>query len=136
MVKGTTNGTVTDLDGKFVIQASPGDILEISYIGYNPLQIKAGTQTFLSIKMTEDTQNLEEIVVVGYGTQKKSDLISAITSVRGKELAEQPVPRVDQLLRGRVAGCRSFSQTEHREPHRVSVSVAATHFPLATNRFM
>ncbi len=104
MVKGTTNGTVTDLDGKFVIQASPGDILEISYIGYNPLQIKAGTQTSLSIKMTEDTQNLEEIVVVGYGTQKKSDLISAITSVRGKELAEQPVPRVDQLLRGRVAG--------------------------------
>ena len=104
MVKGTTNGTVTDLDGKFTLQATPGDILEISYIGYNPLQIKAGTQTTLSIKMTEDTQNLEEVVVVGYGTQKKSDLISAISSVRGQDLIEQPVPRVDQLLRGRVAG--------------------------------
>ena len=86
--------------------------------------------------MTEDTQNLEGNSCRWYGTQKKSDLISAITSVRGKELAEQPVPRVDQLLRGRVAGMQVVQSNGTPGASSVSVSVAATHFPLATNRFM
>lgn len=103
-LKGKTGGTVTDLDGRFTVEAAPGDVLLVSYIGYNPQQVKVGSQSMLKIRLAEDTQHLEEVVVVGYGTQKKSDLISAISSVRGKELTEQPVPRVDQLLRGRVAG--------------------------------
>lgn len=103
-IKGSSSGTVTDIDGNFTLDASPDAILVVTYIGYNPQQIKVGNQSAFRIKLHEDTQNLDEVVVVGYGTQKKSDLISAISSVRGKDLIEQPVPRVDQLLRGRVAG--------------------------------
>lgn len=102
--KGTTNGTVTDLDGKFSLRVTPGATLQISYIGYNTQELKVGEKSVYNITLKEDAEALDELVVVGYGTQKKTDLISAITSVKGEDLLEQPVPRVDQLLRGRVAG--------------------------------
>ena len=104
MVKGTTNGTITDFDGNFSLEVSEGDLLEISYIGYMKQTIRIGKEENLSVTLDEDSKALDEVVVVGYGVQKKTDLISAITSVKGEDLLEQPVPRVDQLLRGRVAG--------------------------------
>lgn len=73
MVKGTTNGTITDMDGHFALEVSSGAILQISYVGYSNFEIKVGNQKNLSITLKEDSEALDELVVVGYGTQKKSD---------------------------------------------------------------
>lgn len=102
--QGTTNGVITDLDGRFALVVSDNSHLNISYVGYNDMNVSVGGKNDLAIVLKEDAELLEEVVVVGYGVQRKTDLISAISTVKGKELTEQPVARVDQLLRGRVAG--------------------------------
>ena len=73
VVKGTTNGTVTDMDGNFVLEVNSGDVLQISFIGYVTQEIKYTGQATLTVNLMEDTQKLEEVVVVGYGTQKESE---------------------------------------------------------------
>ena len=81
IVKGTTNGTVTDLDGKFSLEVTPNDVLEISYIGYTTQEVKVGGQQSINVTLNEDSEQLDELVVVGYGVQKKRDLTGAISSV-------------------------------------------------------
>ena len=103
MVKGTTNGTITDLDGNFSLQAKAGDVLLISYMGYKSQEVKA-TASPMRITLKPDNVMLEEVVAVGYGTMKKSDLTSAITSVSADELLKAPVSGLDQALQGRAAG--------------------------------
>lgn len=79
MVKGTTNGTITDFEGKFTLSNVPeGAILQISYIGYQSMEIKVGNQTSFTIKLKEDSQALDEVVVVGYGSQKKVNLTGSV----------------------------------------------------------
>jgi len=85
VIKGTTNGTVTDLDGKFTVQASKGNILVVSFIGYTTQEVVVnGNQTSYQISLTEDTQTLDEVVVVGFGTQKKVNLTGAVATVDKK----------------------------------------------------
>lgn len=103
MVKGTTNGTITDFDGNFSLQAKSGDVLLISYMGYKSQEVKA-TASPMRITLKPDNVMLEEVVAVGYGTMKKSDLTSAITSVSADELLKAPVSGLDQALQGRAAG--------------------------------
>lgn len=74
MVKGTTNGTITDIDGKFTLEVAKDAILQVSYIGYMNQEIPVGNKSVLSISLQEDTQKLDEVVVIGYGTMKKSDI--------------------------------------------------------------
>ena len=74
VVKGTTNGTITDMDGNFSLEVSPNSILVVSYIGYKDQEIPVNNQTSFNIKLAEDSQALDEVVVVGYGTQKKVNL--------------------------------------------------------------
>lgn len=102
--KGTTNGTVTDIDGKYSIRASEGTILLVSYIGYNPIEIKVGKSAVLQITMKEDTQNLDEVVVVGYGIQKKVNLTGSVSTVNGDDLSLRPVTNATQGLQGMVPG--------------------------------
>lgn len=90
-VKGTTHGTISDLDGKFMLLAKTGDILRISYVGYTPQEIKLTGNQQLRIIMEEDTKRLEEVVVVGYGTQKKVNLTGSVSSITADELANKPV---------------------------------------------
>ena len=105
LVEGTTNGTVTDIDGKFSINASKGNVLNISYIGYQTQTIKLdGSQTVLTIQLGEDTQALDEVVVVGFGSQKKVNLTGAVSTVDNKTLASRPVAQVGQALQGVVPG--------------------------------
>ncbi|MDG3583233.1 SusC/RagA family TonB-linked outer membrane protein [Galbibacter pacificus] len=104
IVKGTTKATVTDFDGIYTIQASPGDILQISYIGYITKEINVGGQTTIDASLVPDTQALDEVVVVGYGTQKKSVVTGAISSVKGEDLEDLPITRVEQSLQGRTSG--------------------------------
>lgn len=101
VVKGTTNGTVTDLDGKFTIQASKSSVLIVSFIGYTPQEFTInGNQTFYQISLAEDTQTLDEVVVVGFGTQKKVNLTGAVATVDKKTLESRPVTSVSQALQG------------------------------------
>ena len=103
-VQGTTKGTVTDLDGNFSITVPEASTLVVSFIGYQAQTIKVTNQTVLNIKLSQDASALEEVVVIGYGTQRKSDLTGSVGSVGAAELSERPSPSLNQALAGRVAG--------------------------------
>lgn len=104
LIKGTANGTQTDFDGKFTLQVSSGNILSISYLGYvtNEISVKIGEDYIIVLE--EDQNQLDEVVVVGYGTQKKAILTSSVSSISSKELTKEPVPNVTQALQGKAAG--------------------------------
>jgi len=104
IVQGTTTGTVTDIDGNFSIAANKEDVLEISYLGYEKMTFTVGDETNLSLKMETDSATLDELVVIGYGAQKKSHLTGAISKVKAEAIDELPVARVDDALVGRVSG--------------------------------
>lgn len=104
LVKNTTNGTVTDVDGKFNIDAMVGDYLVISYIGYEATEIGLSNNLAITISMTKQSIYLNEMVVVGYGQMKKSDLTAAIASVKSKDLIKTSITSIDQGLQGRAAG--------------------------------
>jgi TonB-linked SusC/RagA family outer membrane protein len=104
LVKGTTTGTTSDLDGKYSISAPSNGTLIISFIGYNPTEIVIGNQSVIDVNLTPDLSDLEEVVVVGYGTAKKSQLTGAISSVGSKEIGELPITDARQALQGRAAG--------------------------------
>jgi len=103
-VKGTTNGTITNYDGEFSLNVPEGATLQISYIGYLSQEIRIGNQTIINIVLQEDTQTLDEVVVVGYGVQKKSDVTGSVTSVSKDRLSKLPVTNVLQAVQGAAAG--------------------------------
>ena len=103
MVKGTTNGTITDFEGKFTLSNVPeGAILQISYIGYQSMEIKVGNQTSFTIKLKEDSQALDEVVVVGYGSQKKVNLTGSVGTVDAKVLQSRPITSSTSALQGTI----------------------------------
>lgn len=102
--KGTTNGITTDIDGRFVLIVQPQAVLQISYIGYLTEEISVRNQTTLTITLREDLQNLEEIVVVGYGVQKKENLTGSISAVMGSDLMKRPVGQTSMALQGIAPG--------------------------------
>jgi TonB-linked SusC/RagA family outer membrane protein len=102
--KGTTNGTVTDVDGNFSLQVGNDAVLYISYIGYLSQEINTAGKTTFDVILQEDTQALEEVVVVGYGTQKKATVTGAISSMSSETLIQSPVANVSNALAGRVSG--------------------------------
>ncbi len=106
--KGTTNGTVTDFDGKFTLEVTQGATIILSYIGYLTKEIPVGSQSNLDIQLIEDSQALEEIVVVGYGTMKKSDLTGSVSNVKADKLLNKPATNVGQALAGKAAGVEIF----------------------------
>lgn len=102
-VKGSQAATITDIDGNFSLNAPVGSTLELTSVGYNPLVTKATSKT-LSLKMTPDSQLMDEVVVIGYGTQKKRDLTGAITTVKSEDITLTPGPNPVEALQGKVAG--------------------------------
>ena len=103
VVKGTTNGAVTDFDGNFELDAKVGDVLEISYVGYKTVTVKA-TAKAMNITMQEDTELLDEVVVVGYGSTSKRDLIASVSTVKAEQISNMPVANIAQGLAGRSPG--------------------------------
>ncbi len=104
MIKGTTNGTITDFDGNFSLQAKVGDVLQVSYIGYRPQDIKVVNAGPIKVTLAPDNVQLQEVVAIGYGTMKKSDLTGAVSSIKADDLMKAPVSGLDQALQGRAAG--------------------------------
>lgn len=103
-VKGTTTGTITDLDGKFTINTKNNDVLTISYVGYIEQSVSVAGQTDLKIILKEDSQVLDEFVVVGYGIQKKSDVTGAMINLSSEQLKKMPVTNPLQAMQGKAAG--------------------------------
>ena len=105
LVKGTTIGNVTDMNGSVTLQDVPANaVLEISYIGYTTKEVPVGSQSVINVTLSEDSQALEEVVVVGYGTMKKSDMTGAISSVKAEDLMKRATTSATEALQGKIAG--------------------------------
>ncbi|MCC8154104.1 MAG: TonB-dependent receptor, partial [Tannerellaceae bacterium] len=105
-VKGTTDGTITDVNGSFTLEVPENGILQVTYIGYLAQEIRINNQQVYHITLTEDTQKLDEVVVVGFGTQKKLNLTGAVSAVSGDNLVKRPVSNTATLLQGQIPGLR------------------------------
>lgn len=103
-VKGTADGTITDMDGKFTMNVPIGSTLQISYIGYKMQAVSVGDRNVIAIKLQDDTEALDEVVVIGYGTQKKSSLTASVASVSPQDIMKQVAPSVASALQGRTPG--------------------------------
>lgn len=111
VVKGTTIGVMSDIDGKFALEVPSNAILQISYIGYLTQEITIGNQTSLTIRLVEDSQTLEEVVVVGFGTQKKVNLTGSVGIATAEDLQSRPVATATQALQGLVPGLNISTNT-------------------------
>lgn len=104
--KGTTNGTMTDLDGAFSLNVPNNATLVVSFIGYNSMEVNVAGKSKITVTLKEDTQKLEEVVVVGYGTQKKVTVTGAVTAIGADEITQAPVANISNALVGRLPGVR------------------------------
>ena len=104
VIKGTSTGTATDFDGNYQISAKSGDVILFSYVGYLPVEIRYSGQSTLNVKLTEDTAQLDEVVIIGYGVQKKSKILGSAVRVSGDDLKDNPVSSIDAALQGKAAG--------------------------------
>lgn len=103
LIEGTTQGTITDFDGNFTLNAQEGQTLEVSYMGYRTEHVRVSGSS-LAVVLREDTKTLDEVVVVGYGTQKRSDLTGSVASVKADDVNAVPTSSVAEMLRGQAAG--------------------------------
>ena len=110
--KGTTNGTITDMDGNFTLEVSENSLLVVSYIGYIAQEISVGNQKNIHIRMYENAEALDEVVVIGYGTQRRKDLTGAISSVKTDHLEKESPRSVQDLLRANAAGLQITMSTD------------------------
>lgn len=113
VVRGTSRGTSTNEKGVFVITADAGEMLSFSMVGYKEYAVKVGDETSITIRLVAETLNMNEVIIVGYGTQRRSSLTGAISSINTKAINELPVASVEQALQGRVAG---LTVTNNGEP--------------------
>ena len=125
LVKESSTGTTTDIDGKFRVNAAAGQTLKVSYVGYTTQEIKVSSQSVINIVLKEDLMKLEEVVVVGYGTQKKVNLTGAVSSVTAEELANKPVTSTAQALAGLAPGL-SVLQNSGRPGASANVKIRGT----------
>jgi TonB-dependent starch-binding outer membrane protein SusC len=129
---GTSVGTITDVNGSFVLKMSPTAKLKVSYLGYQTAIVEVGGKTNLSVVLQDDNKLLEEVVVVGYGTQKKSDVTGSVSSINSKSLKEVPVANVAQSMMGRIAGVQ-ISQTSTRPGDATQIRVRGARSLSASN---
>ena len=123
LVQGTNAGTVTDIDGNFSIEAASNAVLEFTYIGYEKQTIPVNKQTSINVTLGEDIELLDEVVVVGYGTVKKSDVTGSVASVKSQEIQAFPVLNAGQALQGRAAGVAVQTQNGGEPGSDISIRV-------------
>jgi TonB-dependent starch-binding outer membrane protein SusC len=133
VVKGTTQGTVTDVNGNFSITVPSKDaVLVFSYLGYKPVEEKVDGRTVINVNLATDVQNLEEVVVVGYGTQRKEAVTGSVASMKGDELRDVPAANISRALQGRVAGVQ-MSQTDTKPGSGMQIRIRGTRSLNASN---
>ena len=111
MVKGTSNGVIVDIDGKYALKAKEGDVLQALFTGFVTEEVTVGKSDKINFLLREDRQLLDEVVVIGYGQTKKSDLTGAVTNIKMNDLKDVPAYSVDNAMQGRVAGAEIMSTT-------------------------
>ena len=121
VVQGTTNGVITDLNGKYSIKVTPGATLQFSYVGMEKQSIKVGNQSIINVQLKDDSQMLAETVVIGYGSAKKRDLTGSITNIKGDEIANKPVANPLSALQGKVAGVQVINSGRAGEDPEIRV---------------
>ncbi|GHT37602.1 SusC/RagA family TonB-linked outer membrane protein [Bacteroidia bacterium] len=131
-IKGSQTGAITDIDGRFSINASAGSILSVSYIGFTSKEFKLGDSAELQIVIQEDNRLLDEVVVIGYGTQRRSDVTGAISSIGENALKEVPSINISQSMQGRVAGV-SIQQTGTQPGADAQIRIRGTRSLTASN---
>ncbi len=114
IIQGTTTGTETDFDGKYSLQVKSGDVLAFSYLGFATKTVVVSDQTVIDVSLVEDSSTLDEIIIVGYGTRKKSHLTGAVAKIGGKDIAAIQATRVDEALAGKLPGV--LIQNQSGEP--------------------
>lgn len=122
--KGMNNGVITDVDGNFTLSMQPDKMIEISYIGYQKLELKATSGKFMNIILKEDMKTLDEVVIIGYGTQKKVNLTGSVASIDSKTIEDIPAANLSNALSGRLAGV-NITQTAGKPGGGSSVSIRA-----------
>lgn len=130
--KGTTNGTITDFDGNFTLQVGKNATLVISYIGYKTQEVPVNGKTSIKVTLKEDTEALEEVVVIGYGTARKSDVTGSIASVGGDKLREVPATNITYALQNRIAGV-DMAQTSSQPGATMQIRIRGTRSLNASN---
>ncbi|NMH27411.1 SusC/RagA family TonB-linked outer membrane protein [Flavobacterium silvaticum] len=131
-IKGTTKGVTTDFDGKYAIQAGPQDILVVTFIGFKTQEIKVNNRTSVNVQLESESQSLDEIVVIGYGSQKKEDVNSSVSSIRSKDLENIKQVSVDQMIQGKAAGVQ-VSNNNGQPGSATSIRVRGTTSISGTN---
>lgn len=131
-LKGGTGGTMTDSKGEFAISAAKGAVLVISSVGYNSREITIGDEEQLSIELIPSAQEIGEVIVVGYGTQRKEAITGSVASISGDRMREVPSPNISQALQGRIAGVE-MSQTSTRPGATMQIRVRGTRSLTADN---
>ncbi|WP_051359988.1 SusC/RagA family TonB-linked outer membrane protein [Adhaeribacter aquaticus] len=133
LIKGTTNGAVTDVDGRFSLTVPNNNtVLVLSYIGYLTKEVPVGNQTTLNISMAPDTKALEEVVVVGYGTQRAEAVTGSVASISGEVMREVPAGNITQALQGRLPGVE-FAQTSSRPGASMQIRIRGARSLTASN---
>ena len=130
--KGTTNGIVTDFEGNFEISVPADAILSISFVGYKTCEIRVAGKTSFTITLEDDTELLDEVVVIGYGTARQSDVTGSISSMRGDKLREVPATNITYALQNRVAGV-DLSQTSSQPGATTQIRIRGTRSLTASN---
>lgn len=131
-VKGTTNGAITDMDGKFSLQVPVNAVLQVSYIGYITRTLSIGEQNAVTVQLSEDMQKLDEVVVIGYGTQKKMNLTGSVATISADDIATIPVSNISNAMAGRMPGI--FSHNKSGAPGASSpITIRGTNTPNNTN---
>ncbi len=131
MVKGTTNGTISSIDGEYSINAPKNSVLVFSFIGMKSVEENVGNRKIVNVVMTDDNEVLDEVVVVGYGIQKKSSLTSAVSSMKGDELLKAPSTNVSQLLGGRLPGISSVQESGEPGLDQASLKIRGSVYNVA-----
>ena len=132
MVKGSTTGTSTDQNGEYTLTASKGAVLVISYVGYTSEETAVGDNTSIDIQLASTSQSLTDVVVIGYGTQRKEAITGSVASINGDKLREVPSPNITQALQGRLAGV-DISQTSTRPGATMQIRIRGTRSLSADN---
>lgn len=127
IVQGTSKGTATDGEGKYSLELAPGEnAITISFIGYKTLTVSVGEQSTVDVALESDAQTLEEIVVVGYGEQKKTDITGATANVKGEELLKQPVLTATQAMQGKIAGVQVITSGQPGSSPQIRIRGVST----------
>jgi TonB-linked SusC/RagA family outer membrane protein len=132
MERGTTNGTVSDIDGNYSLSVAGNATLEFSYVGYVKQSLAVQGKTHLDVTLEEDTKALEEVVVIGYGTARRSDVTGSISSITGTKINEMPSANISQALQGRISGVE-MGQTSSKPGAEMQIRIRGTRSLTASN---